>query len=142
MVWSIFNYLYLIYYIIIFIYYMVWTIFNYLYYIIIFIYIYLLYSVDYIFLGVCFPGGMGVHGSLVVSVLALGFKSRPGQKFGLRFMFHLHPCANSAVMNTLTAHCQWYGEMVRERIDHPPSCAESKKMKSLTLHTHGCPRVS
>jgi len=40
-------------------------------------------------------------------------------------------------MSTLTVHCQWEDET-----DHPPSYAEAKKMKSLTLHTHGCLRVS
>ena len=30
-------------------------------------------------------------------------------------------------------------ETVRERTGHPPSYAEAKKMKLLTLHTHGCP---
>ena len=37
-----------------------------------------------------------------------------------------------------TAHCQWEDETVRERTGHSPSYAEAKKMKSLTLHTHGC----
>src|SRR6218665_2539398 len=32
--------------------------------------------------------------------------------------------------------------MVRERTGHPPSYAETKKMKSLTLHTHDCHRAS
>jgi len=52
------------------------------------------------------------------------------------------PLANSAMMSTLTAHCQWEDETVRESTGHPPSYAEAKKMKSLTLHTHGCPRDS
>ena len=39
-------------------------------------------------------------------------------------------------------HCQWEDEMVRERTGHLPSYAEAKKMKLLTLHTHGCPRAS
>src|SRR6218665_1778535 len=52
------------------------------------------------------------------------------------------PLANSAMMSTLTAHCQWEDETVRERTGQPPSCAEAKKMKSLTLHTHGCARAS
>ena len=42
-------------------------------------------------------------------------KSRPGQKFGSRFLFHLHPLANSAMMSTLTVHCQWEDETMRER---------------------------
>jgi len=73
---------------------------------------------------------------------ASSFKSQPGQKFGSRFLFHLRPLANSAMMSKLTTHCQWEDEMVRERTDHLPSYAEDKKMKSLTLHTHGCPRQS
>jgi len=32
-------------------------------------------------------------------------------------------------------------ETVRERTGHPPSYAVAKKMKSLTLHTHGCLRA-
>jgi len=46
------------------------------------------------------------------------------------------PLANSAVMNTLTTHCQW--GTVREKTGHLPLYAEAKKMKSLTLHTNGC----
>src|SRR6218665_2283284 len=44
--------------------------------------------------------------------------------------------------STLTACCQWEDETVRERTGHSPSYAEAKKMKLLTLHTHGCPRAS
>src|SRR6218665_3245462 len=44
-------------------------------------------------------------------------------------------------MSTLTVHCQWEDEMAKERTGHLPSYAEAKKMKSLTLHTHGCFRV-
>src|SRR6218665_1934574 len=85
-----------------------------------------------------------VHGGLVVSVLecqskALGFTSRPD-------IFQIYttsvPLANSAMMSTLNASCQWEDEMVRERTVHPPSYAEALKMKSLTLHTHGCHRAS
>ena len=68
--------------------------------------------------------------------------SWPGQKFGKRFLFHLHPLANSVIMNTLTVHCRWEDEMVRERTGHPPSCTEAKKMKSLTPHAHGCSRAN
>jgi len=50
--------------------------------------------------------------------------------------------ANSAMMSTLTAHCQWKDETVRERTDYPPSSAEAKKINSLVLHTHDCPRAS
>jgi len=52
------------------------------------------------------------------------------------------PPANSAMMSTLTVHCQCEDEVVRERTGHLPSYAKAKKMKSLTLHVHGCPRVS
>jgi len=45
------------------------------------------------------------------------------------------PLDNSAMMSTLTAHCQWEDETVRERTGHKPSYDEAKKMKSLTLHT-------
>src|SRR6218665_1517110 len=61
-----------------------------------------------------------------------GFKSRPGQRFGLRFLLHLRPLANSAMMSTMTVHCQWEDETVRERTGHPPSYAKAKKM---TLHS-------
>jgi len=44
--------------------------------------------------------------------------------------------------STLTAHCQWKDETVRERAGHPPSYAEAKKMKKLTLYTHGWPSAS
>ena len=84
-----------------------------------------------------------MRGGLVVSVLdcqsrGSGFKYRPWQKFGSRFLLHLCPLANSAVTCTLTTHCQWEDETVRERTGHPPLFAEAKKMKSLTLHTIGC----
>jgi len=39
-------------------------------------------------------------------------------------------------------HCQWEAKTVIQRTDHLPSYVESKKMMSLTLHTHGCPRAS
>src|SRR6218665_2608267 len=86
---------------------------------------------------------------LVVSVLdcqlrGLRFKSWPGQKIGSRFLRHSHPIANSAMMSklTLTIYCQWEDKTVREKTGHPPSYAEAKKMKSVTLHTHGCHRAS
>src|SRR6218665_23867 len=41
-------------------------------------------------------------------------------------------------MSTLTVHCQWEDETGRETTDHPPLYDEAKKMKSLTLHAHGC----
>src|SRR6218665_704351 len=45
------------------------------------------------------------------------------------------------MISTLTVHCQWIDEMTRDRTGHPFSYAEAKKMKSLTIHTHGCPRA-
>jgi len=39
-----------------------------------------------------------------------------------------------AMTNTLTEHCQWENEMARERIGHPSSYADAKKMNSLTLN--------
>src|SRR6218665_1970027 len=50
--------------------------------------------------------------------------------------------ANSAMMSTFSVRCQWDVETAKERTGHPPSYAEAKKMKLLTLHTHGCPRAS
>jgi len=67
------------------------------------------------------------------------FKSRPGQKFGSRF---LRPLANSARMSTLTIRCQWKVETVRDRIGHLPTYDKAKKMKLLALHVHGCLRAS
>jgi len=45
------------------------------------------------------------------------------------------PLANSAMMSTLTANCQWEDEAVRERTGHSTSYAEAKKVKSVTLHS-------
>ena len=85
---------------------------------------------------------LGECGDPVVSVM-LGVQiPAAAQKYGSRFLLHLRPLANSAIMSTLTARCPWKDETVRERTDHPPSYAEAKKMKSLTLHTHGCSRAS
>ena|SRR6218665_1654111 len=46
------------------------------------------------------------------------------------------------MMITLTAHCQWKDETVRERTGHPLLYAEAKKVKLLTLHKYDCPRAS
>ena len=84
-----------------------------------------------------------VCSGLVVSILdcqsrGLEFKLRPGQKFDYVFLLHLRPLVNSAMMNTLTVHCQKEDETVRERTDHLTSCFEANKMKLLTLHSHEC----
>ena len=61
----------------------------------------------------------------------------------LRFLLHLFPTiANSALLRTLTVHCHWEDEVLRERTGRLPSFAEAKKMKLLTLHTYGCLRAS
>jgi len=52
----------------------------------------------------------------------------------------VHPLANSALISTLPVHCQWEDETAGERTGHPPSYAEAKKMKLLTLHTQYCLR--
>jgi len=52
------------------------------------------------------------------------------------------PLTNSAMMRTLTAHCQWEDVTVQERTGHSSSYAEAKKVKVLALHTHGSPRAS
>ena len=51
------------------------------------------------------------------------------------------PLANSAMMDTLTMHCHWEDEMVRERTGHSPSYTQAKREVS-NIHTHGCPRAS
>ena len=75
-----------------------------------------------------------VHGGLVVSVLdcqsiGSGFKSRPGQKFGSRFLLHLCPLAYSA----MTVHCLWEDETARERTGHLPVYAEVANTSYLWL---------
>jgi len=47
----------------------------------------------------------------------------------------VQPLANSAMMSTLNAHCQFKDEMVT---GHPPSYVKAKKLKLQTLHTHVC----
>ena len=37
--------------------------------------------------------------------------------------------------------CLWENETARERTGHKPKYTEAKKMKLLTLHTHGCLRI-
>ena len=82
----------------------------------------------------------GVRGGPAVSVLdchsrGSGFKSQGSrnvdQDFCSRTQF-------SCDEYTDRIHCQWEHATARERTDHPPSYVEVKKMKLLTLHTHGC----
>lgn len=83
--------------------------------------------------------------SVVVSVLhcqsrGRGFNSHYGRNLVRDFsVCHL---ANGTIMSTSTIPCQWKDETARERNGQPPSYAKAKKMKLLTLHTHGCPRAS
>ena len=51
---------------------------------------------------------------------------------------YLNPLCKWAIMSTLTVHCWREDETARERTLHPPAYAEAKKLKPLTLHTHGC----
>ena len=78
-----------------------------------------------------------VRGGLVVSMLDSVFKSLSEQKFCFRFLLHLCPLTNAAIMSTPTVHHQW-GESTRSS----PSYAEAKKMKSLAFHTNGCLRAN
>lgn len=69
------------------------------------------------------------------------FKFIPGHKFTLRFLLHLCLIVNSTMRSALTVHCPTCpceNEMARERTDHKPPYAKARKMKSLTLHNHGC----
>jgi len=53
----------------------------------------------------------------------------------LHSTFVLYSCTSPFVLYVLLLYCRWEDEAVRKRIGHPPSYAEAKKMKSLTLHT-------
>jgi len=46
----------------------------------------------------------------------------------MRLLLHLRPIADSAMMITLTTHCQWEDETGRERTGHSPSYADGMKM--------------
>jgi len=78
------------------------------------------------------------RGGLVVNVLdcqsrGSRVKNRPEEKFGLRFLLHLHLLGNSDMMSTLTWRCQLednLDKVVRERTGHLPSYAEAKKIMS------------
>ena len=49
----------------------------------------------------------------------LGLKSWLGQKFGARLLLHLRPLASSAMLSTLTIHCQWEDKTVRGMATRP-----------------------
>src|SRR6218665_834917 len=103
------------------------------------------YIVFYLLLGE-FPVSFGVArwSSLVVSLLDVRFGVKIPARAEIWFKISPNLCllANSAVMSTLTAHCQWKDETVRERTGHPLSYAKAKKIKLITLHTHGSHRAS
>ena len=68
----------------------------------------------------------GVHGSVVVNVLDCQSRgSRFKSRAEIWFEIYVPPAppANSAMMSTLTGHCQWEDKTARERTGHPPSCA-------------------
>jgi len=73
-----------------------------------------------------------VHGDLVVSLLDC-------QSRGLGIEISAPPAPPNQLSydEYTTVHCQWEDETVKERTGHLPSYTEAKKMKSLTLHTHG-----
>jgi len=52
------------------------------------------------------------------------------------------PLADSSVTSQPAVQCWWEDETARKRTPHPPPYAEAKKLKSLTLHNHGCLRTS
>ena len=67
------------------------------------------------------------------------FQTPTEAEIGSRFLFHLHPLAISAIMRTLTLHCQCGIQIARETNGNPSSYGEAKKMKLLTLHiNYGC----
>src|SRR6218665_50003 len=68
-----------------------------------------------------------------------GFKTRAESWF-LEISPPSAPLA--AIILLRGVHCPWEDETVRERSGLPPSYTEVKRMKSLTLHTHCCPRAS
>ena len=64
-------------------------------------------------------------------------------QFFLTNVCNFAPLVISAIMRTLTVHCQWEDERVRERIGYLPSYAEAEKMKSLAqFPIHSCLRAS
>ena len=67
--------------------------------------------------------GMQSSCGLRVRLTIESFKPWPGQKFAPPYQLSY-------------VHCQW------ERTGRPPSNAEDRKMKLLTLYTHGCSRAS
>jgi len=90
------------------------------------------YIVFYLLLGE-FPVSFGVArwSSLVVSLLDVRFGVKIPARAEIWFKISPNLCllANSAVMSTLTAHCQWKDETVRERTGLLPSYTEAKKME-------------
>src|SRR5688572_16269459 len=57
------------------------------------------------------------------------------------FLVHLHPNSQLSCNEYTDRTLSVEDEMANERTDLLLSYAEAKKMKSLTLHTHGCLRA-
>ena len=85
---------------------------------------------------------IGFHIILLVNRNVRGSSLGKGRNLVRDLSSTCAPIANSAMMSKLTAHCQWVDETVWVRTGHPPSYAEAKKIKSLTLYTQGCLRAS
>lgn len=73
----------------------------------------------------------------LVSTQRSGLKSLPGQRSVESSVPLVPPSKLSVNWFALTGHCLCEDQMVRQRTGHPPSCAEVKKVKLLTCHTHG-----
>ena len=76
-----------------------------------------------------------VTGILVCLSHGRGFKSPPEQNFLLEFSDSF---ASSITISTRKVQCRQKERVSRERSCHPPTYAETKRTKSLTLHAHGC----
>ena len=90
----------------------------------------------------CIYSYHGVRGGPVVNVLdcqSIGslFKSLTWANVWMETSAPPAPLANSFMMNTLTAYCQWEDETARERTGRPLSCAKAKNRQSLMLYGNG-----
>lgn len=72
------------------------------------------------------------------SFKSLRFKYSFRVEMWSRSLLHLLPFANSAITIKLSVPCRWEDESARERIGHPSSYSEAKKVKSRPFHAHGC----
>src|SRR6218665_153303 len=83
---------------------------------------------------------IGVHSGLVVSMLDMNFEVQilAKEEIFIEISAPSAPLSQLSYGEYTDAHCLWEDETVRERTGHPHSYTVAKKMKSLTLHTHGC----